>query len=99
VVLYVEFIELPGVTVHPGERERLAQLVPLALVGIDVDASREQECFVQSVQPLLDDLRASLGIEVGLHSRLLFLPNLKHRRRLIGPLACGGLNAQWARSV
>jgi hypothetical protein len=32
---YVEFIELPGVTVHPGERELLPQFHGVSVVGLD----------------------------------------------------------------
>ena len=35
--LYVEFIELAGVTVDPCERELVAQFLGVAVVGVDVD--------------------------------------------------------------
>jgi len=41
---YVEFIELPGVTVDSGERELLAQFLGVAVVGVDIDRALEEEC-------------------------------------------------------
>ena len=52
--LYIEFIELAGVTVHPGARELLAQFLGVAVVGLDVDRTLEEERLVQTVQLLPD---------------------------------------------
>ncbi len=61
---YVEFIELAGVPVNPGERELLAQLLGVTVVRLDVDGAVEEECFVQAVQLVLYRLgcRSALAI-------------------------------------
>jgi hypothetical protein len=41
---YVEFIDLAGVPVDPGERELLAQLLGVTVVRLDVDGAVEEEC-------------------------------------------------------
>ena len=51
--LYIEFIELPRVTVNPDERELLAQFLRVAVVGVDVDRALEKERLVETVQLVL----------------------------------------------
>jgi len=46
---HVEFFELPGVTVDPGEREFLAQFLGVAVVRVDVDRALEAELLVETV--------------------------------------------------
>jgi hypothetical protein len=46
----VEFIELAGVTVHPGERELLPRFFGVSVVGLDVNRTLAEERLVQSVQ-------------------------------------------------
>jgi hypothetical protein len=45
--LHIEFLELARVTDNPGEGELLAQLLRLAVVGLDVDGALEPERLVQ----------------------------------------------------
>jgi hypothetical protein len=57
---HVEFIELAGVTVYPGERELLAQFLGVTVVRLDVDRAFEEERFVEAVELVLEGLgRAS----------------------------------------
>ena len=42
--------------VDPGKRELLAQLLGVAVVGFDVDRTLEEECFVETVQLVLNRL-------------------------------------------
>jgi hypothetical protein len=60
--LYVEFIELAGVTVYPGERELLAQFLGVAVVRVDVDRPFEQERLVETVEFVLNRLCGSLRV-------------------------------------
>jgi hypothetical protein len=54
--LYVEFVDGLGVVVDLGERQLLAEPVALPFVARRVDALREEECFVQAIELLLDNL-------------------------------------------
>jgi len=59
--LHVEFVKLRGVTVDPEQRQLLAQLLGVPVVGVDVDRALEQERLVQPVELFLGDLGCSLG--------------------------------------
>ena len=73
--LYVEFIELAGVTVDPGERELLAQFLGVAVVGLDVDRTFEEERLVQTVQLVLNRLRSTLRVRESPRARPLSAPS------------------------
>ena len=60
--LYVELIELHGVSVDLRERELLAQPVALPLVRVEVDRLRVDEGFIEAVELLLNRLRVALGL-------------------------------------
>ena len=49
-------------TIDPRERELLAQLLGVTVVRLDIDRALEEECFVESVQLVLNGLRGSLGV-------------------------------------
>jgi hypothetical protein len=49
------------VTVDPSERELLAQLLGMAVVGLDADRAVEEKCLVESVELLLNGLGCALG--------------------------------------
>ena len=77
--LYVEFIELAGVTVHAGERELLAQFLGVAIVGFDVNRPLEEERLVETVQLVLNRLCSTLSArEVLAHGRFPRLPDLQN---------------------
>ena len=77
--LYVEFIELAGVTVDPRERELLAQFLGVAVVRLDVDRALEEECFVETVQLVLNRLCSTLsGRDFLAHGRFPSLPDLQN---------------------
>jgi hypothetical protein len=46
--LYVEFIELAGVTVYSSERELLASFLRVPVVRLDVDRAFEEERLVET---------------------------------------------------
>ena len=73
--LYVEFFDLTGVPVNPRERELLAQLLGVTVVGLDVDGAVEEECFVQAVQLVLYRLGCALGARDLLADRRLSRPS------------------------
>jgi hypothetical protein len=67
------------VTVHPSERELLAQLLGVAVVGVDVDRALEEERLIQPVQLILNGLRGSLGgRDLFAHGCFPPLPDLQH---------------------
>jgi hypothetical protein len=51
------------VSVHLHKRELLAELVALTVVYVDVDGSLVQECFVQSVELLLNGFLLALDLD------------------------------------
>jgi hypothetical protein len=46
--LYVEFFELSAMTTEPNERGLLAQFLRVAVVGLDVDRTFEEEGLIQA---------------------------------------------------
>ncbi|MNC93565.1 hypothetical protein D3C83_102230 [compost metagenome] len=48
--------------VHPRERQLLAQLLGVPVIRFDVDRPIEQKGFVETIQLLLNRLRAALHI-------------------------------------
>ena len=48
-------------TIDPRERELFAQFLGVAVVGLDVDGAFEEECFVETVQLVLNRLCPSPG--------------------------------------
>jgi hypothetical protein len=67
------------VTVDPRERELLAQLLGVTVVRLDVDRAFEEECFIQTVQFVLDRFRGALrSVQLLAKSRLSCLLDPQH---------------------
>jgi hypothetical protein len=70
------------VTVDPREREFLAQLFRVTVVGVDVDRALEEECFVETVQLVLDGFGRTLGRrDLLAHRGLARFPDLQSANR------------------
>ncbi|HVH55568.1 MAG TPA: hypothetical protein VM791_04915 [Vicinamibacterales bacterium] len=66
-------------TVDPGERELLAQLLRVTVVRLDVNRALEEERFVETVQLLLNRLGSALSRrEFIAHGHFPRFPDLQH---------------------
>jgi hypothetical protein len=63
------------VTVDPGERELLAQLLRVTIVRLDVNRALEEERLVETVQLVLNRLCSTLGAREFLRARPLSAPS------------------------
>ncbi len=64
-------------TVDPRERKLLAKFLGVAVVRLDVDRALEEECFVETVQLVLNLLCSTLsGCDFFAHGHFPRLPDL-----------------------
>ncbi len=69
----------PELTVDPSERELLAQFLGVAVVGLDVNRTLEEERLIQTIQLILNRLRGAFRpVEFLADGRFSRLPDAKH---------------------
>ena len=75
-------------SVHLRERELLAQLVAMAVVGLDVDRALEQERLIQTVQLLANRFSAASTPSISLPVDVSSIGSVADRSEIPSDLKC-----------